>query len=121
MKEMKRKRYAFVVLVAIMFLISCGNPNRYNTQRGAAIGAGIGALSGGLIGRNGKSVLIGAGVGTMLGAIFGNAVDQQHQIAREAALTNRRVVYYNDENDANSHLNSISGSLARLRELQKNR
>jgi hypothetical protein len=35
----------------------------------------------------------------MLGAIFGNAVDQQHQIAREAALTNRRVVYYNDEND----------------------
>ena len=98
---MKQLRNGLLMLTALAFLISCAtaHPDRYNTQRGAAIGAGIGALSGGLIGRNGKSALIGAGVGTLVGAIFGNAVDQQHQIAREAALTNRRVVYYDDNND----------------------
>ena len=98
---MKQLRNGFVMLTALVLLVSCAtaHPGRYNTQRGAAIGAGIGALSGALIGRNGRGALIGAGVGTMLGAIVGNAVDQQHQIAREAALTNRRVVYYDDANE----------------------
>jgi uncharacterized protein YcfJ len=98
---MKQLRNGLVILAALALLISCAtaHPVRYNTQRGAAIGAGIGALSGGLIGRNTKGALIGAGVGTLFGAIVGNAVDQQHQIAREAALTNRRVVYYDDKND----------------------
>ena len=97
---MKQLRNGFILLIATALLVSCAtaHPDRYNTQRGAAIGAGIGALSGALIGRNGRGALIGAGVGTMLGAIVGNAVDQQHQIAREAALTNRRVVYYDDSN-----------------------
>ena len=98
---MKQLRNGFVVLIALSLLIGCASarPDYYNTQRGAAIGAGIGALSGALIGRNGRGMLIGAGVGTALGAVLGNAVDQQHQIAREAALTNRRVVYYDDENE----------------------
>ncbi|MEJ2284071.1 MAG: glycine zipper family protein [Desulfobacterales bacterium] len=98
---MKQVRNGFVIITVLTLLISCAtaHPDRYNTQRGAAIGAGIGTLSGALIGRNGKSALVGAGVGTLLGAILGNAVDQQHQIAREAALTNRRVVYYDDKND----------------------
>lgn len=98
---MKQLRNGFIILMVLALLISCAtaHPDRYNTQRGAAIGAGIGAISGGIIGRNGKGALIGAGVGTLLGAIVGNAVDQQHQIAREAALTNRRVVYYDDKND----------------------
>ena len=98
---MKQLRISLLISVALVFLISCAGtpPGRYNTQRGAAIGAGLGALSGQLIGRNTKSTLIGAGVGTLLGAIVGNAVDQHHQIAREAALTNRRVVYYDHKND----------------------
>ena len=98
---MRQLRNGIVMVLALALLVSCAtaHPDRYNTQRGAAIGAGIGALSGALIGRNGKGALIGAGVGTMLGAIVGNAVDQQHQIAREAALTNRRVVYYDDRNE----------------------
>ena len=98
---MKQLRNGLIILTVLALLIACAtaHPDRYNTQRGAAIGAGIGAFSGGLIGRNTKSALIGAGVGTLLGAVVGNAVDQQHQIAREAALTNRRVVYYDDKND----------------------
>ena len=39
------------------------------------------------------------GVGTLVGALVGNAVDQEHQIAREAAVTNRRIVYYDEEKD----------------------
>ena len=100
MKEMKRKRYVVVALAAILFLISCGNPNRYNTQRGAAIGAGFGALAGQMIGKNTKGTLIGASVGTLLGAIVGNAVDQEHQAAVEAAAMDKRIVYYDNKDRA---------------------
>ena len=100
MKEMKRIRYAVVALAAMLFLISCGNPNRYNTQRGAAIGAGFGALAGQMIGRNTRGTLIGAGVGTLLGAIVGNAVDQERQAAVEAAVMDKRIVYYDNKDRA---------------------
>jgi uncharacterized protein YcfJ len=100
MKGIKRIRYAVVVLTATLFLISCGNPNRYNTQRGAAIGAGVGALAGQLIGGNTKGTLIGAGVGTLLGAIVGNAVDQERQVAVEAAAMDKRIVYYDNKDRA---------------------
>ena len=100
MKEKKRLGYAVIVLTAILFLISCANPHRYNTQRGAAIGAGVGALAGQMIGRNTKGTLIGAGVGTLLGAIVGNAVDQEHQAAVEAAARDKRIVYYDNKDRA---------------------
>ncbi len=100
MKEIKRIRYAVFVLAAILFLISCGNPNRYNTQKGAAIGAGVGAIAGQIIGRNTPGTLIGAGVGTLLGAIVGNAVDQERQAAEEAAAIDKRIVYYDNEDRA---------------------
>jgi uncharacterized protein YcfJ len=98
---MKQLSNGLLMSIALVFLISCAStyPGHYNTQRGAAIGAGVGALSGQLIGRNTKSTLIGAGVGTLLGAIVGNAVDQHHQILREAAVTNKRVVYYDHTED----------------------
>ena len=102
MKAIQRRKSAIVVLTLILFLISCagGNPNRFNTQRGAAIGAGVGALAGQLIGRNTKGTLIGAGVGTLLGAIVGNAVDQEHQVAVEAAAVDKRIVYYDNKDHA---------------------
>ncbi len=97
---MKEIRYTVVVLAVIIVFISCGNPNRYNTQRGAAIGAGFGALAGQLIGKNTKGTLIGAGVGTLLGAIVGNAVDQERQAAVEAAAMDKRIVYYDNKDRA---------------------
>ena len=102
MKAIQRRKSAIVVLALILFLISCagGNPNRFNTQRGAAIGAGVGALAGQLIGRNTKGTLIGAGVGTLLGAIVGNAVDQERQAAVEAAAMDKRIVYYDNKDHA---------------------
>lgn len=99
-----RKIIAFLILLATgTAFFSCataGPPERYNTQRGATIGAGVGALAGQAIGRNTEATLIGAGVGTLLGAIFGNAADQTHAAAREAAMINKRVVYYDDHGSA---------------------
>ena len=96
---MKDFKSFLIILIALVLMLSCARPDRYNTQRGAAIGAGAGALAGGLIGGNNKSALIGAGVGTLIGAIIGNAADQHHQIVREAALKNRRIVYYDHKKD----------------------
>ena len=106
---MKTISNGIFILIGLVIVASCAGRqyDRYNTQRGAAIGAGFGALTGQLIGRNTRSTLIGAGVGTLVGAIFGNAVDQERQIAREAAVTNRRIVYY-DQQDGHA-LEAIPG------------
>ena len=97
---MKKTTNLLLILLTLTFLVSCAgrHSHYYNTQRGAAIGAGVGALSGHIIGRDAKATLIGASVGTLLGAVVGNAVDQRRQIVREAAATNKRIVYY-DRND----------------------
>lgn len=99
---MKIIRSMLVMALALIFLISCASirSERYNTQRVAIMGAGVGALAGQVLGNDAESTLIGAGVGTLLGAIVGNAIDQQHQAVREAALTNKRVVYYANNNHA---------------------
>ena len=99
---MKELRWGMILLTALALVSSCAGvyPDRYNTQRGAAIGAGVGALAGQAIGHNTEGTLIGAGVGTLLGAILGNAIDQQQFAVREAALTNKRIVYYDNQDHA---------------------
>ncbi|MBW1724878.1 MAG: glycine zipper 2TM domain-containing protein [Deltaproteobacteria bacterium] len=83
------------------FLVSCAHypPDRYNTQKGAAVGAGMGALIGQAIGGNTESTLIGLAAGTILGALVGNAADQDYQAARDAAQQGKPVIYY----DKNGH------------------
>jgi uncharacterized protein YcfJ len=99
---MKQTSITFILLTILAITASCaGVPaDRYNTQKGAAVGAGVGALMGQAIGRDTEATLLGAGIGTLLGAITGNAVDQSYQAAREAAATNKRVVYYDDQGGA---------------------
>ena len=83
-----KRNILIVVLLSIMFFsVSCATkqPDRYNTQKGAAIGAGAGALMGHAIGGDAEGTLQGAVIGTLVGAISGNAVDQEHQAARDAA------------------------------------
>ena len=79
---------AITLLAAMMLaIVSCATtnvpPDRYNTQKGAAVGAAVGALFGQAIGRDTEGTLLGAGIGTLLGSIIGNAVDQSHQAATE--------------------------------------
>ena len=92
-----------IIIISLIFLsVSCATvpQDRYNTQKGAAIGAGIGALLGQAIGRDTEGTLLGAGIGTVVGAIAGNAVDQDHQAARDAVMLNKRVVYIDDQGQA---------------------
>ena len=98
-----KKNILGLLLLSVMFLsVSCATipEDRYNTQKGAVIGAGIGALLGQAIGRDTEGTLLGAGIGTVIGAIAGNAVDQDYQAARDAAKLNKRVVYVDDQGRA---------------------
>ena len=98
------KKYHIVILTLTLsfFLISCAHypPDRYNTQVGAAVGAGTGALIGQAIGGNTESTLIGLAAGTILGALVGNAADQDYQAARDAAMYGRPVIYYDKDGNA---------------------
>lgn len=106
----------FMMLMAVAFssaIYSCAVPeDRYNTQKGAMIGAGLGALAGQAIGHNTRSTLLGTGLGMLIGTIAGNAADQSHQAGREAAATSKRVVYYDNRGAA---LEAIPGQYDRQR------
>ena len=92
-------------IVALVFLLSilagcASDPSRYNTQRGAGWGAGLGGIIGALAFQSNswQGLLIGAAAGAIVGAVVGNTVDQQEQAKRDAAKSNKRVIYY-DNND----------------------
>ncbi|OPY73602.1 MAG: hypothetical protein A4E62_00366 [Syntrophorhabdus sp. PtaU1.Bin002] len=77
-----RKSFVLCVLIVFGFVgLSCTSTG-YNTQTGAAIGAGLGALAGQIIGRNTTGTLIGLAGGALVGAIAGNAVDQNEMNRR---------------------------------------
>jgi outer membrane lipoprotein SlyB len=63
--------------------------DRYNTQVGAVVGAGSGALIGQAVGRNTESTLYGLAVGTVAGTLIGNMIDQNYQATREASYHKR--------------------------------
>ncbi|MBW1849903.1 MAG: glycine zipper 2TM domain-containing protein [Deltaproteobacteria bacterium] len=71
------KKIILTVIMISMLVAGCASTGRYNTQKGAAIGAGIGAIAGQAIGRDTESTLIGTGVGALLGTIVGNYEDQR--------------------------------------------
>ncbi len=86
------KKIAIFALAAT-FLNACTTTDPYtgeqkvsNTAGGAAIGAGVGAVAGLLIGHSPASrrnaALIGAGVGALAGAGIGNYMDQQESELR---------------------------------------
>ncbi len=99
---MKNKMLLILLAGAMLFTTACATVprDRYNTQKGALLGAGAGALLGQAIGRNTEGTLLGAGIGTLVGAIIGNAEDQGYAAAREAARTDKRVVYVDDHGGA---------------------
>ncbi|MCJ8519890.1 outer membrane protein OmpA-like peptidoglycan-associated protein [Pseudorhizobium tarimense] len=79
------KRFALVALAAT-YLSACTTTDPYtgqqkvsNTAGGAAIGAGLGALGGLVIGGGdkGRNALIGAAIGGLAGGAIGNYMDQQ--------------------------------------------
>lgn len=99
---MKKCHLVILSLTLSFLLVACAHypPDRYNTQAGAAAGAGTGALIGQAIGGNTQSTLIGLTAGTILGALVGNAVDQDYQAARDAAQYGKPVIYYDKSGHA---------------------
>ena len=99
---MKIRTTGIILLMIVVVIASCASipKDRYNTQKGAAIGAGAGALMGQAIGRDTEGTLIGLAAGTVLGALVGNAMDQDYAAARDAALYDKRVVYYDNQGGA---------------------
>ena len=86
------KKYAILALAAV-YLSACTTTDPYtgeqkvsNTAGGAAIGAGMGAVAGLLIGNNPvqrrNAALIGAGVGALAGGAIGNYMDNQESELR---------------------------------------
>lgn len=78
------KSYLFLVVIAGLVVTGCASPGYYNTQRGAVIGGGLGAITGQAIGRNTEATLLGAGIGTLLGTLVGNMEDQRAAEYRDA-------------------------------------
>ena len=90
-----------VALSGVMVLTACetmtdpNNPNR-NAQSQAAIGAGIGAVAGLLLGdtaqerRNGA--LVGAAIGAGIGGVNGATLDRQEAELRQQLGSNARIV-----------------------------
>jgi outer membrane protein OmpA-like peptidoglycan-associated protein len=68
-----------IVLVILPIAVSCASMN--NKTKGAVIGAGTGAVAGGVIGKQSghtaTGAIIGAAVGGAAGAIIGHQMDQQ--------------------------------------------
>lgn len=99
---MKSKTMGVIVLMVVVVIASCASipKDRYNTQKGALIGAGAGALMGQAIGHNTEGTLMGLAAGTVLGALVGNTMDQDYAAARDAALYEKTVVYYDNQGGA---------------------
>ncbi len=99
---MKNRLPILLVLCTMFTLVSCATvpEDRYNTQKGAVIGGGLGALLGQAIGGDSEATLLGAGIGTVVGALAGNARDQEYQAARDAAAINKRVIYVDNQGRA---------------------
>jgi len=72
-----------IACLTLVLALACGCQNVNHTTEGAAVGTGLGALAGGIIGnQSGKAAegaLIGALAGAAGGGLIGNAKDNQER------------------------------------------
>jgi outer membrane protein OmpA-like peptidoglycan-associated protein len=81
--SVSRSRPLLAGLSALVLLAS-GCANMTETQRSAAIGAGVGSLAGVAIGHNRESAAIGAGLGALGGYIWSNQMAQKKAAMEQA-------------------------------------
>lgn len=83
------KILGFLSLFGIVIFTSCEN----KTQTGALAGAGIGALSGGLIAGNATGAAIGGAIGAVGGGLIGYALDEQDRarVQQQSPETLQRI------------------------------
>lgn len=88
-KILSRSR-ALVFTLSAMAVLATGCANMTETQRSAAIGAGVGALAGAAIGGDTKGAAIGAGVGALGGYVWSKQM-QDKKAAMEKATAGTGV------------------------------
>lgn len=89
---MKTFKLVAVVALSVLFLASCAETPKW--QKGAGIGAAIGAGAGAIIGHQsdeeGEGALIGAAIGAAAGGLIGHHMDKQQAELAEIAEVERR-------------------------------
>ncbi|HRN75504.1 OmpA family protein [Ottowia sp.] len=83
MKRIISPTRGLVLATAAAAMIMTGCANMTETQRNTAIGAGVGAAAGGLIG-DGKGAAIGAGVGALGGYVWSKYMDNKRTQMQQA-------------------------------------
>ena len=82
--QFKGRTLVVAVSAAAILMAGCADMNLSETQKGTAIGAGVGALAGAAIGRDTKGAVIGAGVGALGGYVWSKHM-QDKKLAMERA------------------------------------
>lgn len=90
-RPLRAGRLALLCLVAAsVTMAGCETLNPYTdepetsrTTKGAAIGAGAGAVAGIVVGGSRKATLIGAGLGALIGGAIGNYMDREAEALRQ--------------------------------------
>ena len=94
-------RMTAVAIILMLVTFGCATDTTTKGTKGAAIGAGAGAIAGQVIGHNTEGTLIGLAVGGLLGYIIGNEMDKydQAQLNRvyETSPSNRRTEWVNPD------------------------
>ncbi|WP_180125134.1 OmpA family protein [Rhodoferax sp. BLA1] len=79
-------------------LLASGCANMSDTQRGTAIGAGVGVLAGAAVGDSKKSAAIGAGLGALGGYIWSNQMAKKKAAMEQATAGTGVAVTQTDDN-----------------------
>lgn len=84
MKTISSKLRIVIFGMGTVAMLVSGCANMTDTQRSAAIGAGVGALAGAAIGDSRQATLVGAGVGALGGYIWSNQMAQKKAAMEQA-------------------------------------
>lgn len=87
--EFKSRTLVLALTVAALAATGCANMDMGSitpTQKGTAIGAGVGAVAGAAVGRDGKSTAIGAGLGALGGYVWSKQMQDKKQAMERATV-----------------------------------
>ena len=105
-------RGLLLTATAVAFALS-GCANMSETQRGTAIGAGVGAAAGAMIGK-GKGAVVGAGVGALGGYAWSRYMENKRQEMQQATAGTGVEVTQTADNQLKLHIpNDISFATGR--------
>lgn len=97
---MTKFKFMALAMSVLMLLPSCGTATKNGALIGGGSGAAVGAIVGGLIGKNATGALIGAGVGAAVGTGAGVLIGKKMDKAKAAAqqVSNATVETVKDRN-----------------------